>query len=253
MPAATRACRSPASPAGTRRALRDLLPAHASVTGPVDTTAVVAPGLFRRCLELVGADPGVYAVLALTITTATSDLISEVRAARLPVPIAVAVMDQVEAVRLLPGRGEYPSAVPAYAYPESAARALGHAARYGRWRAAPLGTVPHLEGVLRDRAAELVAGLLASSPEGGWLPQEQTVELFGCYGVPLTDRVAATTEDGVMAAAARFGGPLAVEADVPGLVRRSDAGGVLLDLHGADEARRAFRSLRKTLGDGWTT
>ncbi len=234
---------------GTRRALRDLLPAIAAVTGPVDTTAVVAPGLFRRCLELVGADPGVDAVLALTVTTATSDLISEVRAARLPVPIAVAVMDQVEAVRLLPGRGEYPSAVPAYAYPESAARALGHAARYGRWRAAPLGTVPHLEGVLRDRAAELVAGFLASSPEGGWLPQEQTVELFGCYGVPLTDRVAATTEDGVMAAAARFGGPLAVKAEVPGLVRRSEAGGVLLDLHGADEARRAFRSLRKTFGD----
>ena len=234
---------------GTRRALRDLLPAGATVAGPVDTTAVVAPGLFRRCLELVGADPGVDAVLALTITTATSDLVPEVRAARLPVTIAVAVMDQVEAVRLLSDPGEYPSAMPAYAYPESAARALGHAARYGRWRAAPPGSAAHLEGLRRDRAAELVASLLAASPEGGWLPQEQTVELFGCYGVPLADSIAVTAEDGVMAAAARFGGPVAVKADVPGLVRRSDAGGVLLDVHGADEARRAFRSLRKTFGD----
>ena len=249
MPAATRACRSPASPATPGGRCVICSPPHATVAGPVDTTAVVAPGLFRRCLELVGADPGVDAVLALTITTATSDLVSEVRAARLPVPIAVAVMDQVEAVRLLPGPGEYPSAVPAYAYPESAARALGHAARYGRWRAAPPGSVPHLEGLRQDRAAELVASFLARSPEGGWLPQEQTVELFGCYGVPLADSIAVTTEDGVMAAAAQFGGPLAVKADVPGLVRRSDAGGVLLDLHGADEARRAFRSLRKTFGD----
>ena len=233
----------------TQRALRDLLPAVATVAGPVDTSAVVAPGLFRRCLELVGADPGVNAVLALTITTATSDLVPEVHAARLPVPIAVAVMDQVEAVRLLPGPGEDSPAIPAYAYPESAARALGHAARYGKWRAAPPGRVPHLEGLGQDQAAELVAAFLARSPEGGWLPQEQTVELFGCYGVPLTDSIAATTEDGAVAAAAHFGAPVAVKADVPGLVRGSDAGAVLLDLHGTDEVRQAFRSLRETFGD----
>ena len=234
---------------GTQRALRELLPAGATVAGPVDTTVVVAPGRFRQCLELVGADPGVDAVLALTITTATSDLVPEMRAARLPVPIALAVLDQVEAVRLLPGQGEDSAAIPAYAYPESAARALGHAARYGRWRAAPPGSVPHLEGLGQDRAAELVASFLARSPGGGWLPHEQTVELFGCYGVPLADSIAVSTGDGVIAAVARFGGPVAVKADVPGLVRSSDAGTVLLDLHGADEARHAFRSLRKTFGD----
>jgi acyl-CoA synthetase (NDP forming) len=234
---------------GTQKALRDLLPSYAAVAGPVDTTAVVAPGLFRRCLELVGADPGVDAVLALTATTAAGDLVPEVRAARLPVPIAAVVMDQVEGVRLLPGRGEDSPAVPAYAYPESAARALGHAARYGAWRATPPGSVPVLEGLGQDRAKDLVASFLASTPGAGWLPHGQTVELLGCYGVPLADSIAVTSEDGVTAAAARFGGPVAVKADVPGLVRRSDAGAVLLDLHGADEVRRGFRSLRDTFGD----
>ena len=38
-----------------------LLPSVAAVAGPVDTTAGVTPGLFRRGLELVGADPGVDA------------------------------------------------------------------------------------------------------------------------------------------------------------------------------------------------
>jgi len=233
----------------TQQALRGLLPSYAAVAGPVDTTAVVAPGLFRRCLELVGADPGVDAVLALMATTATSDLVPEVRAARLPVPIAAAVMDQVEGVRLLPGSGEDSPAVPAYAYPESAARALGHAARYGAWRATPPGSVPVLEGLLQDKARELVASFLAGTPGGGWLPHEQTVQLLGCYGVPVADSIAVTTEEGATAAAARFGGPVAVKADVPGLVRRSDAGAVLLDLHGADEVRRGFRSLRETFGD----
>jgi acyl-CoA synthetase (NDP forming)/GNAT superfamily N-acetyltransferase len=180
----------------TQRALRHLLPREAMVAGPVDTTALIAPGHFRRCLELVGADPGVDAVLALTATTAAGSPVPEVRAARLAVPVAAAVLDQVEVVRLLRDPGEDSPAVPAYAYSESAARALGHAARYGMWRAAPLGQVPDLEGLRQDRARELVADFLARAPEGGWLPADETAELLGCYGVPLTDRIAATT-DGV--------------------------------------------------------
>jgi acyl-CoA synthetase (NDP forming) len=68
--------------AGTQRALRDVLPASAAVAGPVDTRGLVAPSGFRRCLELVGADPGVDAVLALTATTGASNLVPEVPGCR---------------------------------------------------------------------------------------------------------------------------------------------------------------------------
>lgn len=237
----------------TQRALRGLLPSVATVAGPVDTTAVAGPGVFRRCLELVGADPGVDAVLALTATTAAGDLVPDVAAARLPVPIAAAVMDQLEAVRLLPGPGADTPAVPAYAYPESAARALGHAARYGVWRATPPGTVPDLDGLRQDRARELVASFLAVTPRGGWLPREQTTQLLGCYGVPLAESNAVTTAEAAAAAAARSGGSVALKADVPDLVvRRKGAGAVLLNLHGEDEVRHGFRSLEETFGDRLT-
>ena len=73
-------------------------------------------------------------------------------AARLPVPIAAAVLDQVEVVRLLTGPDDERRAVPAYAYPESAARSLAHAAGYGAWRAIPPGTVPSLGGLDEGRA-----------------------------------------------------------------------------------------------------
>ena len=232
----------------TQRALRDLLGPAAVVAGPVDTTVLVGPGTFRRCLELVGADPGVDAVLALTTTSAGSDPVPEVPAARLPVPIAAAVLDQVEVVRLLRGPDEDSRAVPAYGYAESAARALGHAARYGMWRAIPPGTVPGLDGLRPDRARELVAEFLAARPAGGWLPLDPTVELLGCYGVPLADSIGVVTEDAAVAAAARFGGPVALRADVPGLVRARGAGALLIDLHGADEIRRGFRSLTEAFG-----
>jgi acyl-CoA synthetase (NDP forming)/GNAT superfamily N-acetyltransferase len=232
----------------TRRALRELLPAVAAVTGPVDTTSAARLGQFRRCLELVGADPGVDAVLAVTATTATSDLVAEVCAARLPVPVAAAIMDQTEAVRLLPGPDEDSPAVPAYAYPESAARALGHAARYGAWRATPPGSVPELDGLRPERARELVDSFLARAPGGGWLPRPQAVELLGCYGVALLDSITATTEDDAATAADRFGTPVALRADVPGRVHGSRARAVRLDLHGADEVRRGFGLLRESFG-----
>jgi acyl-CoA synthetase (NDP forming)/GNAT superfamily N-acetyltransferase len=233
----------------TRRALRELLPAVATVAGPVDTTSAVRPGQFRQCLELIGADPGVDAVLAVTATTATSDLVAEVCAATLPVPVAAAIMDQIEAVRLLPGPGEDSAAVPAYAYPESAARALGHAARYGTWRATPPGSVPELDGVHQDRARELVDSFLAGTPGGGWLSRRQAAELLGCYGVPLLDSVTVTTGDDAAAAADRFGTPVALRADVPDRVRGSRAAAARLDLHGADDVRRGFGSLREAFGD----
>ena len=234
--------------ADTRRALRDLLSPDATVTGPVDTTLLIGPGRFRQCLELAGADPGADAVLALTTTSAGGDLVPEVLAARLPVPIAAAVLDQAEVVRLLRAPGAGSPAVPAYAYAESAARALGHAARYGMWRATPPGNVPGLDGLHQDRARELVAGFLAGRPGGGWLPLDPTVELLGCYGVPLADSIGVITEDAAVAAAARFGGPVTLRADVPGLVRARRAGALLIDLHGEDEIRRGFRSLTETFG-----
>ena len=231
----------------TQQALRDLLPQDATVAGPVDTTLLAGPGLFGQCLELVGADPGVDAVLALTAPSAGSDPVPEVPAARLPVPIAAAVLDQVEVVRLLGGPGEDSLAVPAYAYAESAAHALGHAARYGMWRGIPPGNVPDLDGLRQDRARDLVAEFLAGRP-AGWLPLDPTVELLGCYGVPLAESIGVVTEDAAVAAAARLGGPVALRADVPGLVRARGAGALLIDLHGADEVRRGFRSLRDAFG-----
>ena len=232
----------------TQRALRDLLSRDAMVTGPVDTTLLIGPGRFRQCLELAGADPGVDAVLALTVASAGGDPVPEVLAARLPVPIAAAVLDQAEVVRLLQAPGADAPAVPAYAYGESAARALGHAARYGAWRATPAGSVPDLDGLRPDRARELVAEFLDGRPAGGWLPLDPTVELLGCYGVPLADSIGVVTEDDAVAAAARFGGPVALRADVPGLVRARGAGALLIDLHGEDEIRRGFRSLTETFG-----
>ena len=58
------------------------------------------------------------------------------------------------------GRTVGVAGLPAYAYSEDAARALGHAAR----------RIPELSGLRAADARKLLAGFLAGCPAGGWLP-----------------------------------------------------------------------------------
>jgi acyl-CoA synthetase (NDP forming)/GNAT superfamily N-acetyltransferase len=190
---------------------------------------------------------GPDAVLALVVPTAAADLIPALRAARLPVPLAAVVLNQAETVRLLPPAGGG-TAVPAYAYPEAAARALGRAARYGAWRSRPAGTVPDLPGIDAARARSLTGSFLARAQGGGWLSPAETVELLRCYGIPLVDtRTAGTVAEAVTTAAA-LGGHVTIKADVPGLVHKSDAGAVELDLRGEAEVRAAMGRLADRFG-----
>jgi acyl-CoA synthetase (NDP forming)/GNAT superfamily N-acetyltransferase len=222
--------------AATRRRLRGLLPDGAAVTGPVDTTAAVTAGAFRACLEQVAADDGVDAVIAVTVPTAMADLRPAITSAAVAKPLVAALLEQAESVRLLPrdvpvrlspplpgglgddtggaaGRGlaaqdpaRPPGApavdgIPAYAYPEGAARALGHAVRYRAWRDRQDTPGPELTGLRTAAARELVAGCLAENAGGGWLSASQAAELLACYQIPVARPAGAPAHDRAAAAA----------------------------------------------------
>jgi acyl-CoA synthetase (NDP forming) len=228
--------------------LRKLLPSGADVTGPVDTTAAVAPEAFRRCLEQVAADDGVDAILALTMRTAIADLVPVARSAAIAKPLVLVVPGQAETVRLLPGPPAGPGEVPAFAYPASAAHALAYAGRYGAWRTREPGQVPDLGDLRPDDARALIRAFLARSPDGGWLGPADTADLLGCYGITQVTTRPVTSEKAAVQAAARLGGPVVLKADVAGLVHKSEAGAVQLDLHGGDEVRAGYRALAESFG-----
>jgi acyl-CoA synthetase (NDP forming) len=193
----------------------------------------------------------VDAVLALVVPTAAADLLPALTSAQLPVPLAAVVLDQAESVRLLPSTGGGPC-VPAYAYPESAARALGRAARYGSWRSRPADTVPDLPGLRVAEAKALIASFLEQMPGGGWLPAAEADRLLLCYQLPMAPFRLVTDADQAAAAAVEFGGQVAVKAEVPGLVHKSEAGAVLLGLTGPDQARAAFGTLASRFAGRFT-
>jgi acyl-CoA synthetase (NDP forming)/RimJ/RimL family protein N-acetyltransferase len=164
----------------TQRRLRALLPAGAEVAGPVDTTAAVTAGTFQACLERVAADKGVDVILAVAVPTAISDLRASLGAAEVGKPMAAVLLGQAESVALLdqpaPARqhrqpGGVPgdpaasvAGLPAYAYPESAARALGHAAAHRAWLDRQHGSIPELSGLRTADARALVTGFRPAAP-----------------------------------------------------------------------------------------
>ena len=227
----------------TRDRLREVLPAGSALNGPVDSTDAVSAEDFRKALHLAAAQDGVDAVIALVVRRGPADLLPVLTADRLPVPIAAVVLGQPEAVRLLPGDDPGRS-VPAYAYPEAAARALARAARYGSWRSRPAATVPELDNLRVTDAQSIIDSFLARMPGGGWLAAEEAHGLLRCYGIPMVEFRRAGDADTAVDAAAHLGGHVVIKADVPGLLHKTAAGAVELDLRGADEVRAALSRLQ---------
>ncbi len=226
-----------------RNRLRDVLPAGSALGSLIDTTEAVSPEAFRAALHIAAGEDGVHAVLALVVRNSSADLLPTLTAERLPVPIAAVVLDQPESVQLLHGGGAAP-AVPAYASPEAAARALARATRYGSWRSRPAGTVPDIPGLRVAEARAIAESFLARMPGGGWLPAHEADDLLRCYGIPMVEFRRAGNADAAVNAAASLGGHVVIKAEVPGLIHKTDAGAVELDLHGADEVRGAMRRLQ---------
>ena len=232
----------------TQQALRDLLPRDATVAGPVDTTLLVGPGNLR---SMPGAGRGGSG----RRRGAGAD--GHERGRR---------PGSRGARRAAAGADRRRSAGPGGSGPAAPGAGPGLPRRSGlclrrvrRPRPRPRRPLRHVAGgPAGNRArprwpapgsgAGSGRGISGRQAAGGWLPLDPTVELLACYGVPLADSTGVVTEDAAVAAAARLGGPVALRADVPGLVRARGAGALLIDLHGADEVRRGFRSLSEAFG-----
>jgi acyl-CoA synthetase (NDP forming) len=128
--------------------------------------------------------------------------------------------------------------VPVFTYPESAARALAHAANRADWLHHRAGTVPEIEGIDVDAGRAVIVRALEPNPDGAWLTFPEIEELFGAYGIPLVPERHATGADEAVAVADGLGYPVVVKTAEAG-VHKTDVGGVALDLEDAAAVRAA--------------
>ena len=108
--------------------------------------------------------------------------------------------------------------------------------------------MPAFPDVRAADARALVTEFLHDEPGGGWLPAGKAADLLRCYGIWLVELTPAESEDEAAAVAEALSGPVVLKADVPGLVHKTDAGAVELDLHTTAEVRAAYRRLAARFG-----
>ncbi len=266
---------------GVRRRLTAFLDPQASLGNPVDMIASASAESYRRTIELLagaGVCDAVLAIFVPPLVTEARDVARAIHAAAAgagEVAVAAVFMtdelsrasveeglvgrapvragggrkglgrdkEAIDAEELARGEGRR---VPMFDFPEDAARALAHASKYGRWRERPPGKLVRPAGLRPAAAAAIVARGVAGG--GGWLGAREVGALLRCYGLPLVKTRTARTPREAAAAAEALGVPVALKAIAAGLLHKSDAGGVLLDLDGPEAVRAGAEEIKRSVG-----
>jgi acetate---CoA ligase (ADP-forming) len=223
----------------SQKALRSFLPAGAGIGNPVDMIASATAEQYGRALEVVAADPNVDSLIVMftpPLVTRAEDvgreIVTAIKRANVDKPVLTVFLSADPAPEILRS-----AQVASYRFPETAAIALARAARYQRWRERPEPTLPKFTDLRRDEAASIVASALQRG--NGWLTAEETDALLSCYGLPLIEQKIVATPEAAAETAEKMGGEVALKVIAPGVLHKTEAGGVRLHLRGANAVRAA--------------
>ena len=242
----------------TKAALRPLLSEDASVRNPLDMIASASPGVYRQALTLLLADPNLDAAVSIFVPplgVRQEDVAEAIVEAARTAPAKPVLAVLMGRDGLPQGRAElHEAGIPAYIFPESAARALAALNKHREWIERPPQDRAPLP-VDAKRAAAIVAR--AAQEKRAKLSELESLDLLDAYGIPTAPASLATGADDAAAKGAAVGFPLVMKIVSPDVIHKSDVGGVKLDVNNADEARAAFAeitaSVRRAMPDARIT
>ena len=219
--------------------LRNIVPSYGNANNPVDVTAAVmsSPDLFEKCLDILAHDKGVDSIIACFAVLVGSDVeriaaalggVSKIR----KIPIAVA---RTGSKNLAPNaQAIFRSLnIPVFPTPDRAVAALRILNDSGRV----------IEKISTKTSSELFPTPSSTATE------VEMKALWKKVGIPVPLSVVVSEEKEIQAAIKFVGGRAVLKAVVPGLLHKSEAGAVALDIN-ADTAQATFISLSQLSGKG---
>ncbi len=237
----------PALAPETTAALRTFLPPQAGLANPIDMIASATPEQYARAIEAVGTDPNVDALVVIYVppmVTKPEEVAAAIARGAGTVPREKPVLAVFLSARGAPpllGTGPR-GALPSYSFPENAAQALAAAERYGRWRRRARGTPVVLAAFARSAVRAVVDRVLAGADGPVWLEAEDLATVLRAAGIAFAETAQSPVADAV-ATADRLGYPLVAKAVAPGLLHKSDVGGVIMGLDSAAAVAAAVETL----------
>jgi acetyltransferase len=205
---------------------------------------------YEVALRIVLEDPGVDAAIAAFVPPLgikQADIAASIVAAvegRREKPVLAVLMGREGLPQGLAELNE--AGIPAYRFPESAARALAAMRQHRVWAERPLLEPEEFE-VDRRAVEEILDGVLASGRNQ--LNEVEALQVAQAYGIPTIPYRVALSEEAAVEAAQEVGFPVVLKVLSPDVVHKTDAGGVQVDLRSASEVAEAYGEIHRSVGE----
>ncbi|MDR2761400.1 MAG: acetate--CoA ligase family protein [Planctomycetaceae bacterium] len=235
----------------THDALVPVLPEAASLHNPVDVLGDAHSDRYKAALETVLNDPNVdMGVVVLTPQSMTdSDKCGEILPEvikRIGKPTVGAFLGEelVSAgATALVNQG-----VPNYSFPENAVKALGAAARLVEMKSISQSERQFVQFKDIDvkKADSIIAKFLGNTKEK-YLTQADCRALFECYKLPLLKSGIAKSAEEAATIVSGIGSKVVMKVMSADVIHKFDAGGVLLNIEGADGAKAGYEKIHANI------
>ena len=221
--------------------LAPILPGEASLRNPLDMIAAATSSSYRAALGAVLADPGIHAAVAIFVPPPgirQEDVAEAIVAAASEHPDKPVLAVLMGRQGLPAGRAELRAAgIPAYIFPESAARALEALNKQREWLDRE---AVQWESLPVDRAAARAIIDAARSASRDRLDELEALALFAAYCIPTAPARLTTTGVEAARVAETLGFPVVLKIVSPDTVHKSDVGGIVTGVGSAAEVEAAF-------------
>ena len=230
-------------PARMKKELRALLPETVSLNNPIDLIAEAQSEQYEATLDTILKNKQIHSsIIILTPTAFTKvedvahSIISVTKKHGKPVVCCfLGVYDVSRGIDILEAHG-----IPAYRFPESAARVLSVLTWFTWWLKRTR------TGIKKYRADKSRARKAIDAVRGEgrtFLLEHEAYEVMEAYGFPVLPFTLAKTSEQAAKAAGSIGFPVVLKIASQDIIHKFDFGGVKLNLKNISEVRKAYREI----------
>jgi len=142
--------------------------------------------------------------------------------------------------------------IPTFPFPDTAARVFTYMWKYtqnprGLYETPGLADGSELDDSHRKELDQLIQSVRSKGRV--LLTEVESKQLLSLYGIPTVDTQVATSEDGALALADKFGYPVVLKSFSETITHKTDVGGVKLNLRDEEAVRSAYRGIQASVAE----
>lgn len=226
----------------TKNKLKGSMPDSASLRNPIDVIGDARSDRYKAAVRTVLEDPGVD----MGIVILTPQSMTEVEETAAVVPDSIKGIDKPVVCSFMGAKDVAPgvailraAGVPNYAFPEDGVKSLAAAVHLVNAMDIPRREMPKFTGLKIAQAKDIIHDHINGDAKK-YLTQAECREILECYGLPLLKSAIAHSADEAAAAAKSIGKPVVMKVMSADVIHKFDAGGVILNVNGPEEARDTY-------------